>query len=90
MAENIFDEKGIIKSEYEMFFEQRMSMNANNDSVDRPKDIRTDFGKGITFKTCDGKDAATMEEVMQYNQMFYDRMMNKIDDPHIENSGMHR
>lgn len=90
MAENIFDEKGIIKPEYEMFFEQEMSMNANNDSVDRPKDIRTDFGKGITFKTCDGKDVATMEEVMQYNQMFYDRMMNKIDDHHIENSGMHR
>ena len=40
-----------------------------------------------------------MEEVMQYNQMFYDRMMNqikdknienKIDDHIIENKGMHR
>lgn len=52
-------------------------------------DHLTDFGKGITFKTCDGKDAATMEEVMQYNQMFYERMMNKIEDHTIENRGMH-
>ena len=43
-------------------------------------DPRTDFGKGITFKTCDGKDVATMEEVMQYNQMFYERMMNNTEE----------
>jgi hypothetical protein len=48
-------------------------------------DTRTDFGKGITFKTCDGKDVATMEEVMQYNQMFFERMMNK-----TEKKRMHR
>lgn len=53
-------------------------------------DHLTDFGRGITFKTCDGKDVATMEEVMQYNQMFYDRMMNQIKDKNIENKGMHR
>lgn len=53
-------------------------------------DHLTDFGKGITFKTCDGKDVATMEEVMQYNQMFYDRMMNQIKDKNIESKGMHR
>ena len=54
------------------------------------EDHLTDFGKGTNFKTCDGKDVATMEEVMQYNQMFYDRMMNKVDDHIIENKGMHR
>lgn len=90
MAENIYDEEGIIKPEYEMPFEQRTSMKINNDSVDRLKNNRTDYGKGIYYLTCDGKECATMEEVMQYNQMFYDRMMNKIDDHHIENSGMHR
>lgn len=39
-----------------------------------PVDVRTDFGKGIYYKTCDGKDVATMEEVMLYNQMYYERM----------------
>ena len=53
-------------------------------------DHSTDFGKGISFKTCDGRDVATMEEVMQYNQMFYERMKNKTDDYTIENKGMHR
>lgn len=40
-------------------------------------DSRTDFEKGIYYKTCEGKDVATMEEVMQYNQMFYESMMIK-------------
>ena len=62
-------------------------------------DPRTDYGKGIFYKTCDGRDVATMEEVMLYNQMFYDRMMNKVEDQiienkvedhAIENKGMHR
>ena len=53
-------------------------------------DPRTDYGKGIFYKTCDGRDVATMEEVMLYNQMFYDRMMNKVEDHAIENKGMHR
>ena len=90
MANNMYDEKGIIKPEYEMSFEQKMAMNINNDSIDKPKDNRTDFGKGIYYLTCDGKKCATMEEVMQYNQMYYDRMMNKIDDYTIENKIIHR
>ena len=40
-------------------------------------DSRTDFGRGIYYKTCDGKNVATMEEVMQYNQEFYERMMRE-------------
>lgn len=48
-------------------------------------DPRTNFGRGISYKTCDGKDVATMEEVMQYNQMFYERMMNN-----SEEKGMNR
>lgn len=50
-------------------------------------DPRTNFGKEISYKTCDGKDAATMEEVMQYNQMFYERMMIKKEQEYSENKG---
>lgn len=48
-------------------------------------DSRTDFEKGIYYKTCDGKDVATMEEVMQYNQMFYESMMIKKERKPSEN-----
>lgn len=41
--------------------------------------------KGIYYKTCDGKDVATMEEVMQYNQMFYESMMIKKERKPSEN-----
>ena len=42
-------------------------------------DPRTDFGREITYKTCDGKDVDTMEEVIQYNQIVYDRMKNNFE-----------
>ena len=48
-------------------------------------DSRTDFGKGIYYITCDGKNVATMEEVMQYNQKFYERMMIKKERKPSEN-----
>lgn len=48
-------------------------------------DSRTDFEKGIYYKTCDGKNVATMEEVMQYNQMFYESMMIKKERKPSEN-----
>ena len=52
----------------------------------KPKiDPRTDFGRGISYKTCDRKDVATMEEVKQYNEMFYEGMMKN-----TEGKGMHR
>lgn len=81
------NEKGLLKPEYSVTDEDRKAMNINNDN---PKDNITDFGRGITFKTCDGKDVATMEEVMLYNQIFYERMKNKINDYTIENKGMHK
>ena len=100
MAESIFDEfdeKGIIKPEHEMSFEQKMAMNTNNDSVENPiNNLRSGstpkfdafYADTKKYKTCDGKDVATMEEVMQYNQMFYDSLKN--EEQHIENSGIHR
>jgi hypothetical protein len=54
--------------------------------IEPKEDSITDFAKGISFKTCDGKDVATMEEVMLYNQMYYDKMKN-IDS---KNTGMHK
>ena len=67
-------------------------MKKNKDYMFQTKiDSRTDFEKGIYYKTCDGKDVATMEEVMQYNQMFYERMMIKKEQEYSENKGgMHR
>ena len=54
-------------------------------------DPHTNFGKKLLYKTCDGKDAATMEEVMLYNKMFYERMMIKKGQEYSEKKGgMHR
>lgn len=54
-------------------------------------DPRTNFEKKLLYKTCDGKDVATMEEVMLYNKMFYERMMIKKGQEYSENKGgMHR
>ena len=83
MANNMYDEKGLLKPEYEMSFEQSMLMNVNYDSVKNPiNNLRGGcthqydafWADTKKYKTCDGKDVATMEEVMQYNQIFYDRM----------------
>ena len=51
--------------------------NINNDGIERPIDARTDFGKGIMFYTCDGQKVASLEQVMQYNQLFYEKMKIK-------------
>ena len=53
-------------------------------------DSRTDFGKGIYFFTCDGKKVPTMEEVIAYNDMYYENMKTKKNDDFSEASGMHR
>ena len=51
-----------------------------------PIDNRTDYGRGIIYKTCDGKDVATIEEVMQYNQRYYDLMKNTISNNTMNNN----
>ena len=55
-----------------------------------PIDNLTDFGKGIYFLTCDGKKVATMEEVIAYNNMYYENMKIKKTDDFSQKSGMHR
>lgn len=58
----------------------------NNNSVNRPLDNTTEFGKGTKYYTCDGKEVATMEQVFSYNQMYYDSMLKEDS----EEKGMHR
>ena len=41
------------------------------------------YRKDFSFKTCDGKDVAAMEEVMQYNKIFYGKMMNNFEEKGI-------
>ena len=52
----------------------------NNDYMyQTPIDSRTDFGKGITFKSVDGKNWPTYEATMAYNKLYYDSLMIKSD-----------
>ena len=46
----------------------------------KPMDNRTDYEKDIVYKGWDGKEFATMEEVMQYNQMFYDNYKINLEE----------
>ena len=55
-----------------------------------PIDPRTDFGKGITFKSVDGKDWATYEDAMAYNKLYYDILMIKSGQDLEKTSGRQR
>lgn len=53
-----------------------MNINENNFASagkfeKEPVENKTDFGKGMFYYTCDGKKVATMEEVIYYNEMYY-------------------
>lgn len=50
------------------------------------EDYRTDFGKGISFKSVDGKEWASYENAMAYNQWYYESKIMPIKDK----KGMHR
>ena len=90
---DMYDEKGLLKPEYSWTETQKKSMIMNNDIQEIDKliypeqeiDPRTDFVKGITFKSVDGKDWATYEDAMTYNEMYYERMI-KLE----ENKGIRR
>ena len=91
---DMYDEKGLLKPEYVLSETQKKSMIINNDKQKIYKfiypetriDPCTDFGKCITFKSVDGKDWATYEDAMAYNQMYYEKMMIQSE----ENKGMRR
>ena len=78
MADNMYDEKGLLKPEYVWTESQKKAMLINNDI--EKIDPRTDFGKGIVFKSVDGGEHASMEAVEQANKAYWDRMM--IDTSH--------
>lgn len=40
----------------------------------------TDFGKGITFKSIDGKEWATFEDAQVHNQFLENLMYQKIEE----------
>ena len=86
---NMYDENGMLRPEYAMTDNEKSERYMNYDG---PKDVRTDFGKGLCYLTCDGKECATMEEVMQYNQMYYAQMMNSTHDNNdfLKEKGMPR
>ena len=49
----------------------------------QPIDNRTDYGRGIFYKGWDGKEFGSMEEVIQYNDMFYKSMMINSEEKRI-------
>lgn len=47
------------------------------------KSAITDFGKGIAYKSFDGKEWSTMEQAEQYNKLFYEKMKIKSQDDYL-------
>ena len=68
MADNMYDEKGLLKPEYELTDSQKREMLYYNnlDKVDN----RTDYGKGIYYKGADGREYATMDQVRAANKAY--------------------
>ena len=77
MKNEMFDEKGFLRPEFEMTDSEKIK-NIFNDDI-KEIDNRTDFGKGIRFKSVDGKEWSTYEAAMAYNKAWYDMMFPKID-----------
>ena len=58
------------------------------DDDPKPIDIRTNVGRGMGFKSIDGKEWETYEAAMSYNEKLYDYLFQKIDKD--SDKGMHR
>ena len=78
MGDNMYDERGLLKPEYDWTESQKKAMTINNDI--EKIDPRTDFGKGIVFKSIDGSEHVSMEAVEQANKAYWGSMM--IDTSH--------
>ena len=70
----------MINSEYENIStnnmpDSQMGSNVNFASANAPVNNITNSGDLRYYFTCDGKKCETMDQVMQYNQMYYDRMI---------------
>ena len=75
MVDNMYDEKGLLKPEYELTDSQKRKMLYNN-IIDKV-DYRTDYGKGIYYKGADGREYATMDQVRAADKAYWDSQ--KID-----------
>lgn len=65
--------------------EENFSYNRIDNTDDKYREIKssvTDWGKGTRYYTCDGRQVATFEQVMKYNEMYYQAM--KAKEPQIE------
>ena len=63
---------------------EKVFKSTNNDSVERPKDNITNFGKGISYKMHDGREVATIEyyiDVPQYNDIDLSDFSDEINRP---------
>ena len=75
MKNEMYDEKGFLKPEFEMTAAKKSEF--NNDII--KIDNRTDYGKGIRFMSVDGTEWATYAQAMAYNEEWYKKMFPKID-----------
>lgn len=66
---NMYDEKGMLKPEFELTESERKKMFYNNDL-----NINY-YGKGNFYKGVDGKEYASMEEVEAANKRYWDNLM---------------
>ena len=73
MADNMYDERGLLKPKYELTDSQKKEMPYNNniDIVDH----RTDYGKGIYYKGANGSEYATMDQVRAADEVYWDSQM---------------
>lgn len=70
MADNMYDEKGLLKPEYELTDSEKREMRYNN-NLDK-----VDYGKGIYY-SADGREYATMDQVRAADKAYWDSQ--KID-----------
>ena len=54
------------------------------DDLNQPVNEITEFGKGFSYKSVDGKEWASIEEAMAYNQLFFERMKNREHKKYVE------
>lgn len=77
MEKNIYDKNGFLKPEHALTESERRAMLFNNDI--KKIDYRTDFRKGISFKSVDGHEYTSMEAAEAADKAYWDRMI--VDKP---------
>lgn len=73
MSNNMYDERGFLKTEYADSNESQKKKYINTD-VEKI-DSRTDFGKGIVFKSLNGGEHTSMESVEIANKAYLNSLI---------------